>query len=335
MDIRNIRELKRFAGERVENIRDGKRIVLTYTALALGMALLVMVVNYVLGLRIDQLGGLRNLGMRKILSSIRTVLPLVQSMVSACLGLGFTAAMLRVARGQYVSVNTLRLGFDRFWVLLRCTVFKGLLFSAVMMLSAYLGIMIYMMTPLSRDVMELLIPYVSDVTILDSGVVLEDAVYNQFVAMLWPAYLICGVVMAVLAVPMLYSYRMANYVIIDRPGLGALAALRESKKMMRYNRFDLFKLDLGLWWYYLALTGATVLGYGDVLLPMLGVALPFSQEVGYFVFYGVYAAATFAIYYFLLERVEVTYGLAYDTLKPEEKQDSGVVLGNIFQMERE
>lgn len=332
MDVRNVRELKRFAGERVENIRDGKKIVVTYTALALGIALLVMVVNYVLGLQIDNLGGLRNLGMRKILSTVRTVLPLVQTMVTACLGLGFTAAMLRVARGQYVSVNTLRLGFDRFWLLLRCTVIKGLILSGVMMLAAYLGIMIYMMTPLSRNVMELLTPYVTGTTILDSSVVLEDAVYNQFVTMLWPAYLICGVLMAVLAVPMLYSYRMVNYVIIDKPGIGALAALRESKKMMRYNRFDLFKLDLGLWGYYLALTGAMVLGYGDAILPMLGVQLPFSQEVGYFVFYGVYLAATFAVYYFLLEKVEVAYGLAYDSLKPEEPRDGGVVLGNIFQM---
>ena len=75
-----------------------------------------------------------------------------------------------------------------------------------------------------------------------------------------------------------------------------------------------------------------VLGYGDAILPMLGVQLPFSQEVGYFVFYGVYLAATFAVYYFLLEKVEVAYGLAYDSLKPEEPRDGGVVLGNIFQM---
>lgn len=332
MDIRNVRELKGFAGERVGNIRDGKRIVLTYGAVALGLTLLVTVVNYVLGLQIDQLGGLRNLGMRKILSTVRTVLPMVQSMVAACLGLGFTAAMLRVARGQYVSVNTLRLGFDRFWLLLRCTLFKGLLLTGAMMLAAYLGIMIYMMTPLSRNVMELLTPYVTEMTVMDSALVLEEAVYDRFVAMLWPAYLICGVLMLVLAVPMLYSYRMVNYIIIDKPGMGALAALRESKKMMRYNRLDLFKLDVSMWWYYLATVGAMLIGYGDVLLPMLGVELPFSQDVGYFVFYGLYLAATFGIYYFLLEKVEVTYGLAYDTLKPEEKQDNGVVLGNIFQM---
>ena len=332
MDIRNVRELKGFAGERVGNIRDGKRIVLTYGAVALGLTLLVTVVNYVLGLQIDQLGGLRNLGMRKILSTVRTVLPMVQSMVAACLGLGFTAAMLRVARGQYVSVNTLRLGFDRFWLLLRCTLFKGLLLTGAMMLAAYLGIMIYMMTPLSRNVMELLTPYVTEMTVLDSALVLEEAVYDRFVAMLWPAYLICGVLMLVLAVPMLYSYRMVNYIIIDKPGMGALAALRESKKMMRYNRLDLFKLDVSMWWYYLATVGAMLIGYGDVLLPMVGVELPFSQDVGYFVFYGLYLAATFGIYYFLLEKVEVTYGLAYDTLKPEEKQDNGVVLGNIFQM---
>ena len=34
----------------------------------------------------------------------------------------------------------------------------------------------------------------------------------------------------------------------------------------------------------------------------------------------------------MLDRVEVTYALAYDAVKPEEPKDNGVVLGNIFQM---
>ena len=40
----------------------------------------------------------------------------------------------------------------------------------------------------------------------------------------------------------------------------------------------------------------------------------------------------FAAYYFLRNRMEVTYALFYDGVKPEEKQETGVVLGNIFQM---
>ena len=65
---------------------------------------------------------------------------------------------------------------------------------------------------------------------------------------------------------------------------------------------------------------------------MLGITLPWSADVSYFLFFALYLAAQFAIYYFLRNPVDVTYALAYDAIKPEEKQDGGVVLGNIFQM---
>ena len=102
--------------------------------------------------------------------------------------------------------------------------------------------------------------------------------------------------------------------------------------MMRRNRISLFKLDVSMWWYYAALTLASVLGYGDAILPLLGVELPFSADEGYFLFYALYLAASAGVYYLMLDRVDVTYALAYDTLKPEEPKNEGVVLGNIFQM---
>ena len=332
MNIRNVKELKRFAAERLEHARDSKRIVLIYTGLVIGLSVLVMAANHMLGLRIDQLGGLSNMSTRATLSAIQNVLPMIQSMVSTCLSVGFLAAMLRIARGQYVSPQTLRLGFDRFWVLLRCTIIKGLLYTSGIFLSVYAGISLYLMTPLAEPVIEFLVPYLDGVSVLDSAVVLEDAVYSQVAAMLWPAYLICGLLAAVLLFPMVYSYRMAEFVIIDKPAFGALMAMRESKKMMRRNRISLFKLDVSMWWYYAALTLASVLGYGDAILPLLGVELPFSADAGYFLFYALYLAASAGVYYLMLDRVDVTYALAYDTLKPEEPKNEGAVLGNIFQM---
>ncbi len=332
MNIRGRKELKRFAAERLAGYETTKPIVLIYAGVTLGLTVAVTILNYVLGLQMDQLGGLRNMGLRTVLSTVQVVLPLVQSAVTMCISVGFLAAMLRVARGQYVSKNTLRLGFDRFWMLLRSALIQGLLYSSLVFLAVYVGLMLYMISPLSQNVVELLTPYLSELTVLDSQVVLEAEVYDRFAQMIWPAYLICGVILLVSVLPVLYTYRMVNYVIVDRPGLGAMGALRESKKMMRGNRLALLKLDISLWPYYLAQALASVVGYGDVILPMLGVTLPWSDTVSYYVFYALYLAVTFAIYYFLLARVEVTYALAYDAVKPEEKQENSVVLGNIFQM---
>ena len=101
--------------------------------------------------------------------------------------------------------------------------------------------------------------------------------------------------------------------------------------MMRGNRLQLLKLDVSLWWYYLASAAAMMVCYGDMLLPMAGVELPVSETAAYFGFYGLYMAASFGIHYFLRNRAEVSYALAYDAVKPEEKHSGGVVLGNIFQ----
>lgn len=331
MNIRDRRELKRFAAGRLENARDLSKILLLYAAATLGLSAAVTVVNYVLGLQMDNLGGLSNMGKKNMLSTIQSILPFASNLVTMCLELGLMAVMLRIARGQYVSEQTLRLGFDRFWVLLRCSLIKILIFAGAFIVSVYLGILVYMLTPLSNPAMEVLEPYVSG-SLLSGALTIDEAGYTQFLAAVWPAYLVCGVVFALFALPMFYSYRMADYILIDKPGLGAMAALRASKQMMRRNRLALWKLDVSFWWYYLVLTLASLLLYGDLLLPALGVNLPGSGDVWYFVFYVAYLLAMLGIYYFLRSRVEVSYALAYDSLKPEEPKNEGVVLGNIFQM---
>ena len=332
MNLRNLRQIRAFAPERLEASPSQRQIVLIYAGLALGLTALVTVLNQLLGMQIDNYGGLSNLGKKTMLSSIQSMLPFAQSVLSMCLDVGYVAAMLRIARGMYSSPQTLRLGFDRFWVLLRCSIFKGLILTGVTFVSFYVGILIYLATPFSEPATELLMPIMEQMSMLDTSFVIDDATYAQLMQAMAPCFVISGIMMLILGGPIFYSFRMANYVIIDKPGMGALMVLRESKKMMRGNRLQLLKLDISLWWYYLATAAATVVCYGDVLLPLLGVELPVSDTVAFFVFYVLYLAASFAILFFLRNRVEVTYALAYDAVKPAEDQSGGVVLGNIFQM---
>lgn len=332
MNIRNRRELKQFASGRLENARPVKKILLIYAAASLGLSALVTVVSYVLGIQVENLGGLSNMGKKNFLSSLQSMLPFVTNLVTMCLELGLLAVMLRVARGQYVSEQTLRLGFDRFWVLLRCNLIKILIYAGMFFVSVYAGVMIYMLTPLSNAAMDVVAPYLSGNSLLGGSLVLDEAGYAQLAATVWPAYLICAVIFALVALPTLYSYRMADYVLIDKPGMGAIAALRASKQMMRRNRLALCKLDLSFWWYYLVLALANVLLYGDLLLAGFGVTLPGNGDIWYFIFYAAYLAALLGIYCLLRGKVEVSYALAYDSLKPEDPKPEGVVLGNIFQM---
>jgi len=332
MNLRNLRQIHEFASDRIRQSPSQKRIVMIYAALSLGLTALVTVLSQVLGLMMDNFGGLSNLGKRNMLSSLQSMLPMVQSLLSMCLNVGYLAAMLRIARGMYTSPQTLRLGFDRFWLLLRCSIFKGLMLSAVAFVSLYFGVVIYMMTPFSNKAVEIITPLMGQMSMLNAEIVIDDATYLLLMEAMAPAFVFCGILLLILGVPVFYNYRMAEYVIIDKPAVGALAALRESKKMMRGNRFRLLKLDVSLWWYYLASLAATVVCYGDVLLPMLGLKLPIPDTVAFYGFYVLYLGITFAVHVFLRNRAEVCYALAYDAVKPEQKQDGGVVLGNIFQM---
>ena len=332
MEIPNTRQLKQTAAQKVAAAPQEKRIVLIYCALTAGLALLTVALRYVLGLQIDQLGGLSNMSRRTMLSTLQSVLPLAQSLVVMCIELGYIAAMLRIARGQYASPNTLRLGFDRFWTLLRCSVILGLIYAGLSLAAVYAAAMVYIFSPWSDSFISQMEPFLSQTSLLDSQVVLDEAAAMAMVPSLIPMFVLVGIAMLVLVAPTYFRFRLANYVLIDNPGRGALYALRESRKMMRGNCLKLLKLDLSYWWYFLILLAASCLGNLDLYLPTLGVTLPISADAAYFLFYTVYLLIQSAAFIFLRSRVETAYALVYNALKPEPPQQNGVILGNIFQM---
>lgn len=332
MDIRNTRAMKTFAAERLSGAPMEKKIVLIYSGLLMGLALLSTLIHYVLGLQIDQMGGLSQIGTRTILSTIQSMLPLVQSLVVMCLELGYIAAMLRIARGQYSSPNTLRLGFDRFWTLLRCLVILGLIYGGLIVAAVYAAAVFFVMSPWGSPFMERMASVTAGTSLLNPQVTLDDAMVMELIPTMLPMFLMAMIAAGLLLIPLTYRYRMVDYVIIDNPGKGALFALRESKAMMRGNCLKLLKLDVSYWWYYLVMFLISFVANMDQWLPLVGVTLPIPAEVGYFGFYAAYLGLQLLAYYFLRNRMEVTYALFYDAVKPEEKQDNSVVLGNIFNM---
>ena len=332
MDIQNTKEIKAAALRRLTDAQQAKRIAAIYAGVSLGLSALVTILGLVLDGMMSGATGLGGIGRRTILSSAQSMLPWVVALVTMCVELGYQAAMLRVARGQYASPQTLRLGFDRFWVLLRCMLLEGVILFAIAFGGIYIASMLFMFTPFSHKAVELIMPVLENVTLLNPEMVLDEAIYMQLMQTLIPAFILCAVVVAAAAIPVMFRLRMARFVLIDKPGIGALAALRESRMMMKGNCLKLLKLDITLWVYYLGCIFASILCYGDILLPMLGVSLPFSAAVGYYLFFVLYLAVQFAVYFFLRNPAEVSYAIAYDSIRPKEPKTEGVALGNIFQM---
>ena len=330
MDICNTSEIKAAALRRLTDAGQAKRIAAIYAGVTLGLSALVTILGLVLEAMMSGATGLVGMGRRTILSSIQSMLPWVVGLITMCVELGYQAAMLRVARGQYASPQTLRLGFDRFWVLLRCILLEGVILFAIAFGGIYIATMLFMLTPFSGRVMEVLSPVLENVTLLSPEMVLDEALYDQLMQAMIPAFVMCAIVVAAAAIPVLYRLRMARFVIIDKPGIGALAALRESRKMMKGNCLTLVKLDISLWPYYIGCVFASLLCYGDVLLPMMGARFPWSDTVSYYLFFALYLAVQFAVYYFLKNQAEVAYSIAYDSIRPKEPKTEGVALGSIF-----
>lgn len=331
MNIPSAKYLKKKADNRLASGREPRKVALYYGAILIASQLVVLVLNYVLDGQISKTGGLSNIGLRSMLSTVETVASVGQSIVSMCLNLGFIAAMLRIARRQYASPMTLKAGFERFGVLLRKNIFLGLLYCGAGIAAFYLAVGLFLFSPLSARFMGAVIPMMEQAN-YDPQVLIanEEFVVSMLPAMV-PMFILYGIFVIAAIALISYRYRMADYLLIEKPQLGALGAMRESQRMMRGNKIAMFKIDLSFWWYYLAMAAGIVVSYVDVVLNIFGITLPLPETAAFFLPYILNMAVDFAVIYFLACKAEVTYALAYDSLIPHEKND-GVVLGNIFQM---
>ena len=327
------RELKNTAADRLRSAKNQKDIVLLYAAITLGVSCACTLLQFLLSSRISQTGGLAGMSSRGFFSALSSFLPILSAIVAMCMDFGFMGGMVRISRGQYASRNALKTGYERFWPLLRLKLLLAAILLAFALGSSYLASFLFLLSPFSNSFMSAMSPAISGGSLLSGGsITLDEGTLDALYAASGPLIAIFLVVIAVVLIPIVYRYRMADYVLYDHPEAGALYALRESRKMMRGNRFGLFRLDLSFWWYYALTLVASVLSYGDVLLALAGVSLPISGNALFALFYLLSLVASFLQLYFLRNRMEVTYALAYAQLKPKEQPQNGVVLGNIFQM---
>ncbi len=323
MSIPSAKYLKKKASNRLQSGNDPKKVVLVYAGIVALSSLVVTVVQDLLNSQISQTGGIQNIGTRSMLTTADTVLTIVQLLLVMCLTLGYTGSMLRIARGQYASPNSLKAGGERIWVLLRTRLLQMLIMTAAAFALCFLVVNVCLLTPLSNRMIAVM------------GTVSAEALLADDLALmgLYSAMLPIMLIYLVALVPLLWyfscTYRMVDYLLIDRPQLGAFGVLRESRRMMQGNMKMMLRVDLSFWWYYLLQALVSVLVYLNMVLAPFAIGLP--PEVLYWGTVVLYLAADFALRYFFSNKVAVTYALFYDSLCPKQEQ-SGAVLGNIFQM---
>lgn len=319
MNIRDRRAIHQAAKKSLASAQgDPKKILLIYLAIVTVLSLVTSGIEIALNHQIADTGGLGNLGLRSLLTTAQTVLPLLRLLVLIGLELGYCMAALRISRGESVSTDTLFQGFGRFFPLLGAMIIQCLLYFSVIFITLYASTYIFLMLPMSVEFYELMMPLMESVTALNSSITLDEATvmaaYDAMMPMLW----IFGILLLLVFVPMHYRFRMVIYRLADQPRPRAIAAIFESRAMMYRNRFALLRLDLSLWWFYALQVLILLVSFGDSILHLAGITLPWSATANASLFFGLSLALQFVVYLNVMNPVAVTYATAYNALLPKD-----------------
>ncbi len=319
MDLDHRRELKAAAAQSLRQCEfSPKKLVLIYAGAQLGLSLLVSLLSYFLDLQADSASGLSGIASYSVLATVQSVLSLAQMLVVPFWAMGYRFAVLQIADGRQARPASLLEGFRRFGPTFRLKLLEGLLYFAVCLVGVYVGTMIFTFTPLAAPLYETIMPY-ADAAVLDEAALLElEAVlYEAMAECILPIIAIVGGVCLLLLAPIFYRFRMADFCLLDAPGMGALRALGQSARLLKRKKWKLFRLDLSFWWYYLLVVASLAVCYADLFAQELGISLPVDAGVASLLCIALYCLCTLALSWWRENEVSATYAVAYLTLKRE------------------
>lgn len=303
--------LRQEAARKLESAPNRGKLVLLFACVSAGLSFAAGLVSMLLDSQIAGTGGLDGLQLRSVLSTVQAMLNILLLAFIPFWNLGYTSVALKLGRGEAAAETDLLNGFRRFGPGLRLMLLRMFIYFVIGFATVQIASIVFSFTPWA----EAFYRQAENLGLLDASGGMEEATVNALLPTMLPYWIIAGVLYVVALIPVTYRLRMAEYQLMDEPKCGALMAMLQSNRMMKGNCVALFKLDLQFWWYYLASVLVPVLCYGDVLLPMVGVTLPFDPMVSFFLFYALAQAAQILLYWRCRNQVECTYVCAYDMLR--------------------
>ena len=311
MDIRDCRLLKHTAAESLRsNDCNPKKLVLLHTGAVLLLSLLLATINHFLNEGIAGTGGLGGIGTRTVLATVQTCLQLAQLLILPFWQIGYVFVTMRFARRESTGPDDFLSGLQRFFPVLRLLLVEGLFYAVILFVATNIGSTLFLLTPWAQPFMDSVMAglYSSDEAAIEAAI-------RTFAQYETPLLICTGIAFLPLAAPIFYRLRMAEFALLDNPGAGALAAMKASNRLLRGNTTALIKLDVSFWWFYVLDLLVSAVSYGDVLLPKLGITLPWSADVSFFITLGVYLLCQLALYVWRRNEVSTTYALFYDALR--------------------
>lgn len=310
MDMPNSRSLKQAAEDSLAQAKcNPKKLAVLHIAVVLLVSLVTLVLDFVLEAQVGAAGGLGGLGTRSVLKTAQQVLQMAQILLLPFWQIGWLYVTVKLARGKKTTTADFAQGFRHFFPFLRLMLLKMLIFAGIILLAVYVGSFAIAMSPLSSSAIYTMM----NATDLEAA---YPAIMAEMERIAIPMLLICGGLALAFVLPFFYRFRLAEYYLLDQPGLGARTALRGSRRMMRGNAWKLFRLDLSFWWFWLLEMAVTAVGFADIILPAMGVSLPWPEKVSYFGSFVLCGLCQMLLYYLCRAKVDVTYAQVYESLNP-------------------
>ena len=305
--------LRRQAEERLQKAAySPRRLVLLHTGVSLGASLLLAFVNFLFTRAIAGTGGLGGMGTRSLLETAQVMVELAVTVLLPFWEIGLVRAALNWARGESARPATLLEGFRRFGAVVGMKVMTAILFFAIGLAAVNIGGMLFMLSPFSQNLTESLAPVMGAGTAAEAERLLTDQVIAQIADAAIPMLMMVGVLLALVAIPVWYRIRFADFALMD--GKRPLISLVDSVRITRGRVWQVVKVDLSFWWFYLLQVMSVVLCYGDALLKAVGIALPVPADGAYFLIFALGILCQGVLLWRYQAKVSATYGLAYEDL---------------------
>ena len=297
-----------------------KKLTALHTGISAAASLLAALLTYLLSTGIGDTAGLGGIGTRAALETAQSILSLALSILAPFWGLGFVSAAIQMARRQSVTPHTLLDGFRRWGPVLRMLLLEGVIYFCITFAAIQFGTFLYLMTPFA-DPLNALVQQMADSGATDTATLMQlllELEHSALMGIFWSMLPFMALPVLAIVIPVSYRLRLANFILMDEPRVGALFAIALSFRLMKKNCVKLFLLDLRFWWFYALEVMVQLLCYGDLLMPLFGVELGMNGVLASFLFYALALLCQTGLYVWQKPQVFTSYALFYDSLLPQE-----------------
>lgn len=224
---------------------DIKKLTLIYCAVAAVLPIFMEILSVLVLSLAPTSAGLADLGKQSIFRTVSTFLSLLPSLLLPFWGVGFLSICVGLVYRQSVTTRDLTAGFRRFWPFLRLflligLIYVGIAFGASLILTIFAD-------PLVSPLASLLNRISLKTGSVDIDYLLSQLSIGELLAALLPALLAILALLLITILPMYYRISMANYILLENPELGAVAAISLSRRLTNGYRWRLLRLDLSFW----------------------------------------------------------------------------------------